>query len=68
MNLEKLKRQRKFVLALLCWLGATAGMLLGKLGGEQYVWALALTLGLYGGANVGKAWVDRNGAKNANLR
>jgi len=60
---EKLKRQRKFILALLSWAGATVGMLLGKLDGQQYVWALALTLGLYGGANVGKAWVDRNGAK-----
>jgi hypothetical protein len=60
---DRLKRKRKFIMALLCWAGATAGMLLGKLGGAEYVTTLALTLGLYGGANVGKAWVDKNGGK-----
>ncbi len=60
-NGKSIQRQRKFIVALVCWAGATLGMLLSKLGGAEYVTALALTLGLYGGANVGKAWVDRNG-------
>jgi hypothetical protein len=53
------KGKRKFIIALLCWAGATAGLLLSKLDGGAYVAALGLVMGLYGAANVGAKATDK---------
>lgn len=60
-NQSKLRGKRKFLIALLCWVGATTAVLLGRMSGGEYVMALSWLLGLYGASNVGEHFANRGG-------
>jgi hypothetical protein len=57
-----MRGKRKFVIALLWWAGATAGLLAGFLAGGEYVAICGLDVGLYGAANFGEHWVQNGKA------
>lgn len=67
-NGDRLKRKRKFVAFILCWAGLTVLTLIAVIKSATPVEPLKVYAGLlpwllvvYGGANVAKAWVERNG-------
>lgn len=45
---------RKFLLAAVALLVSAIALFADKLDGDQWIWALGVILGLYGGANVGQ--------------
>ena len=57
--MDALYRQRKFGLALMFSVATIVGFFLGRLDGGEFIGAMGTILALYGAANVGQRYVER---------